>query len=323
MGEEGEGEGAAEGEGEGEGAAEGEGEGPAEGEGEGVAEGEGEGEGPGDLPICIARARMESVPDFEAFPDDASPLVTVPLPEVLLQAVTGETAPDAVSFQWSTLEVPTGSRSVFTPDSTAAEPRYRLDLAGHYGFELRVSRRVGVTSKCRVWVEARPREDLYVELVWDTPGDRDQTDDRGTDLDLHLLDARGAWFCPEWDCWSGNMNPDWGDAGDELDDPRLFWNDTDGAGPEMIWIDGLPGQAKLRLGVHQVDDGGIGRSDALVRVHMQGKLAWESERRALRDVDGFAEVGVIDWANRKVEPVHTYVVPAPRGPCDGTDPVPG
>ena len=70
----------------------------------------------------------------------------------------------------------------------------------------------------QVRIFAEPDEDIHLQLVWDTPGDRDQTDGTGTDVDLHFLHPNGmSWFDRLQDCFFGNPSPDWGNIG-QLDD---------------------------------------------------------------------------------------------------------
>lgn len=66
-----------------------------------------------------------------------------------------------------------------------------------------------------------PEEAVHIELIWDTPGDADQTDEgpvAGADMDLHLahplasgadLDCDGKpdpWFDTNFDCFGLTAN---------------------------------------------------------------------------------------------------------------------
>ncbi len=95
---------------------------------------------------------------------------------------------------------------------------------------------------------------LHVELTWDTPGDEDQTDEGpgvGADLDLHFmhtlyaasgpdLDGDGApdgWFDQPFDVFWFNLEPNWGSFDPSIDDePRMPFEDSDGAGPESVYL---------------------------------------------------------------------------------------
>jgi uncharacterized protein YfaP (DUF2135 family) len=66
---------------------------------------------------------------------------------------------------------------------------------------------------------------LTAEMRWSTVG---------TDVDLHLVRAGGSVFQPSNDCFFDSKNPDWGNPGDQADDPFLDKDDYDGIGPEQI-----------------------------------------------------------------------------------------
>ena len=94
-----------------------------------------------------------------------------------------------------------------------------VDLAGTYEIELRVTDVGGLTAPsescpdpvARVFINANPDEDIHIQLVWDTPGDDDQTDASGSDVDLHFLHPRGNdWFRAgggDYDCYFANPTP--------------------------------------------------------------------------------------------------------------------
>ena len=45
---------------------------------------------------------------------------------------------------------------------------------------------------CRMVINSNPDEDIHLQLVWDTPGDADQTDLDGSDVDLHFCTPVGS-----------------------------------------------------------------------------------------------------------------------------------
>ena len=51
---------------------------------------------------------------------------------------------------------------------------------------------------------------LAVQLTWHTPADPDETDNFGSDLDLHFLHPNGDWWDIPWDIHWMNLHPDWG-----------------------------------------------------------------------------------------------------------------
>ena len=138
-----------------------------------------------------------------------------------------------------------------------------------------------------------PTVGLTVQITWDTPGDPDQTDSVGSDLDLHLLhpSAGGDWES-FFDCYSGNPTPDWGMAG-EHHDANLVFEDLDGAGPEAVQLtDLLAGD--FSLGVFYVDDAGFGASFVTLEVFADGALVYQFPDRMLLAGE-FWELGSVAW----------------------------
>ena len=66
---------------------------------------------------------------------------------------------------------------------------------------------------------------ISLEVNWNTAD---------TDFDLHLVRSPGLLFSSVDDCFWRQKNPDWGMAGNALDDPFLDRDDRDGFGPETI-----------------------------------------------------------------------------------------
>jgi hypothetical protein len=159
---------------------------------------------------------------------------------------------------WSVVERPSGSVSqVFESLTSLSDPAgggpvddeltptgvFFVDLAGRYTIELQVYDNLDQVScepnaVARVEIEAVPDKDLHIQLVWSTPEDPDETDDKGTDVDLHFKhqNAGDAWggAASSWDCYFRNKAPDWGSEGDFLDNPSLDIDDINGAGPENV-----------------------------------------------------------------------------------------
>jgi len=165
---------------------------------------------------------------------------------------------EVVEWRWSIVTRPDGSVAKLVesysddthpadggPDDDPATPeaRFFVDVAGQYEFELIVVDELGQESceplaTARVTVSAVPDKDLHIQLVWTTPDDPDETDMRGTDVDLHLRHpmANGGWNTDAgaYDCYFANKTPDWGAQLDPADNPSLDIDDTNGAGPENI-----------------------------------------------------------------------------------------
>ena len=165
---------------------------------------------------------------------------------------------EVTRWSWNIIERPSGSvsqvvESLFSnadpagggPEDDQATPTatFFVDLAGRYVIELEVYDNLDQVScapnaVATVVIEAVPEKDLHIQLVWATPSDPDETDEFGTDVDLHFKHERAGdrWgnAAGEWDCYFQNSRPDWGNSGDFLDNPSLDIDDINGAGPENV-----------------------------------------------------------------------------------------
>jgi hypothetical protein len=158
------------------------------------------------------------------------------------------------------------------------------------------------------------RPGFRVELVWDTPGDPDQSDsgpEAGSDVDLHLahpmadvgqdLDGDGRpdpWFDQPYDTFWFNPHPDWGEADPQEDDPYLDRDDTDGAGAEVISLRQPEDGATYRVGVHYWSDHGYGPSAATVRIYVNSQLVFEGTANLVHH--DLWEVATLDWPSGAV-----------------------
>ena len=240
-----------------------------------------------------------------------------------------------VEYRWFMIDRPMGStsqpvESLFDPSTPGqgGEPdvtstptaRFFVDLAGEYTLELRVIDHHGAQAPsdlcpvepARMHIKAVPNEALHIQLTWDTPGDADQTDDQGTDVDLHLRhpQANGWSGFDELDCYYQNQSPDWGRQGEGGDDPSLDIDDVNGAGPENINIMRPESTGDYErgylVGVHYYSadqlggSGGLGEmeSTARVRIFVDGQVAYEGER-LLRQTDDMWTVAEIEFAGRR------------------------
>ena len=136
-----------------------------------------------------------------------------------------------------------------------------------------------------------PDEDVYAELVWSTPGDADELDSgpqAGADLDLHFTSpmAEGdGWFAAPYDCYWFESNPDWGSPDPGVDDnPKMLFDDSDGAGPEIVAIN-QPANGTYKIGVHYFADHGFGNSLAKLRVYSKQGKAFETDWVELTEGD--------------------------------------
>ena len=222
-----------------------------------------------------------------------------------------------VSYAWEVVDHPMGCPVFLVPSAQVAAPTVELNCAGSYVFQLTVWDELGVmscnTAKAKVIV-VPCCGGFHIELLWDTPGDPDQTDEgpeAGSDLDLHLLhpfaqgwDADGdgipdGWFDQPWDCFWFNPHPEWGSIDPAADDnPSLDRDDTDGLGPENINLND-PEPETYRVGVHYWDDHKYGLSSVTVRVYFMGMIVWENAGVILEDKDLW-EVCTIEGATGQV-----------------------
>ena len=237
---------------------------------------------------------------------------------------------DVVRWEWTVVSRPDGSVSqpvetfdnrrrpadggVEDNDSTPTA-LFFVDLAGNYEIELRVFDNLGQVScdpnsAARVVVEAIPEKDLHVQLVWSTPEDPDESDQSGTDVDLHVRHERGGnqWSeaAGDWDCYFLNPEPDWGVEGDFADNPTLDIDDTNGAGPENINlarpengvvydVAALYYRAQSAFGQPDLDAREERLSLVTVRIFAHGELLGEWIDRELTSVNQLWRVASLTW----------------------------
>ena len=218
-------------------------------------------------------------------------------------------------------------------DTTTPTAFFFVDLAGEYTIELRVTDALDLSAPSEICdqppatveVNARPDEDIHVQLVWHTPRDRDETDAEGSDVDMHLLHPNGrSWAVAPLDCYYANTQPDWGPRG-PAGNPSLDIDDTNGAGPENINLDQPEDTNALggpyRVGIHYyrsenfLGNSDWGPSEVTVRIFLGGQQAGEWVRELQRR-DHFWEVANIIWSagDRRVQEVNRYHNEVPRVP---------
>ncbi|MBN2496427.1 MAG: choice-of-anchor D domain-containing protein [Deltaproteobacteria bacterium] len=236
-------------------------------------------------PVSTVRllASLNQAPIADAGPDRE----VDPFDEVMLDG-SASRDPDGhlpLSFDWSLVRKPDGSSCelfIFDPVRPVLIP----DLVGIYEALLYVTDDTGLRSLLpdRVAVTAVPAEKLLVELVWDSPI---------ADLDLHLL-APGGGLGGLLDCFYNNRDPDWGQAGDDADDPHLLRDDLAGFGPETIAY-GEPVDGTYQLLVHYFaahTPSGREPTSATLRVFVDGILAAEVVERLESQEQLWTAVGV-------------------------------
>lgn len=214
-------------------------------------------------------------------------------------------------------------------DASTPNALFFVDLAGVYTIELTVVDNldlVAPSETCQqpaavITVEAQPDEDIHVQMVWNTPGDADQTDGDGSDVDLHFRHPLGNEWVGALDCYYANSNPDWGPQG-PAGDPSLDIDDVNGAGPENINLDepedtqALGGQYRVGIDYYRADNFATGRSwgpsEVTVRIFLGGVQAGEWVR-VMQDTHHFWTVGSIIWSanERRVQEINRYYQQVP------------
>lgn len=223
-----------------------------------------------------------------------------------------------VKWEWS-VEQPVGSVSQLIPAASFPNPTFEVTVAGKYVFRLKVWDEAGQESceEAVAVVTTCCSGAIHVELLWQTPGDPDETDhgpQAGSNLDLHFLHpwadgpdldgdgVKDGWFDIPFDCFWFNAHPNWGSYDPAVDDdPALDVDDTDGGGPENINL-AHPEPVVYRVGVHYWADNGYGAALATVRVWVWDQLVFKMDGVEMVE-DDIWEVCTIEWPSGKVEGV--------------------
>jgi len=250
-----------------------------------------------------ASARCKVAPDGSWANDSID---TLPLETIACDASQSSDPDGTISrYEWTLVNRPEGSSARLTPRSDIPDPSLTTNVAGEYVVELKVYDNEDTVS-CgdpeRITIEAIPDDDMLGQLTWDTPGDPDETDNSGTDLDLHMVnsdfptqDADWAWNQSPYDVYWDNPTEDWGIQGDPSDDPQLDRDDRDGAGPENISLDNPKAGKLYKYGVYYYRDNGFGESYATLRIYLQGQLQKEYKNIFLEDADYFWHGADVEW----------------------------
>lgn len=255
--------------------------------------------------------------DVVAKPDTAggawrTSVTAAPLDYVLLDASESED-PDGriVDYNWTVEEKPEGTQVNFGPweddtaDSDQSKRRFRLLTAGNYQIGLTLEDNDGFRS-CEeglITVTAIPDEKVHVELTWTNPEDPDETDEEGSDVDLHLVKmGPGEWFEEPYDVYYKNPNNGGDGSGSGIwnpENPSLDIDDTDGAGPENIQMNNPQECQWYAIGVHYFRQR-FGTAYATVRVYINERLVFEKLNKPLVEGKQFWDVARIHWPSGQV-----------------------
>jgi hypothetical protein len=274
--------------------------------------------------------------------------------EILTLDGSASTDPDSMTgapqrYEWVVISRPEGSTAEpvesFTnigrpadggreDDPLTPQAQFFVDLAGEYTIALTVTDELGFSAPSEtctqadaiIFIEARPDEDILVELVWSTPGDDNETDMVGTDIDLHLQHPDGiGWSLSPYDCYYANANPDWGPTGPQ-GNPSLDIDDVNGAGPENInlddpeFTDNTVSRGPYLVGVHYYSSGDTfgfggpdyGMSTATIRIYLFGSIEVEMQMD-LQTTANFWEVAGIIWTatEKRVQTIDRFYPTVP------------
>ena len=197
----------------------------------------------------------------------------------------GETLEIFVEYRPKLAGIDSGHFALHTDDPT--QPEVHLDLMA-----------VG---------EAPPPEDLGLTIKLDWDADL-------CDVDSHLLSPGATIFDCDADCHYGNPAPDWGVAGDWLDDPFLDVDDVDGYGPEHINIS-EPQPGTYTFIVHYYQDSfefsNAVATSASVEVSSNGQVISNFGPELLDATNRTWDVFTIEWPSKVVTKLgNTYMLPA-------------
>ena len=239
-----------------------------------------------------------------------SVLSAPPLDYIVLDGSESED-PDGriVDYEWRVIEKPDGSTVRIEPSESApgddAQREFRLLTAGTYKVGLKVKDNDGFESCNEAVVEVRadPNEKVHVELTWTNPEDPDETDDTGSDVDLHMAKmGPGQWFDAPYDIYFRNPNNGGGTGGSGIwspENPSLDIDDTNGAGPENIQMDDPQDCQWYAVGVHYYEQT-FGTAYATVRIYINGNLVFEKLNERLQRQGEFLDVARIHWPTGQV-----------------------
>ena len=174
---------------------------------------------------------------------------------------------------WEPIEFP-GMAPILEDTAVNGRVTFVPTALGDYAFRVFWTLDDGCTGEGFVTVnvsrDTGVGEGLRVVATWRTPGDPDELEDPGTDVDLHLarVTPRGLRWNSNQDCYYANRSPAWGGDGDTSNDPRLLRDELDGLGPEIIVLEN-PNE-EYYVGVYYFSDSGFGASQVTLRFYFDG-----------------------------------------------------
>ncbi len=255
---------------------------------------------------CPSAALQAKVRGKSAVPKEQ--VAAAPLDYIILDASeSSDEDGRIVEFDWRVLDKPEDVDIDLSPPSegqgeTDDERVFRLLTAGEYEIGLTVKDNDGFVScnEATVTITAIPNEQVHVELTWTNPEDPDEQDDRGSDVDVHMVKmGPGKWFEAPYDIYFQNQG-----SGDDSgiwnpESPSLDIDDTDGAGPENIQMDDPARCQWYAVGVHYYKQL-FGTAYATIRIYINEELVYERPNQPLRQGGEFWDVARIHWPTGRV-----------------------
>lgn len=275
----------------------------------------------GVCPVASAGAYIRGVSQIPRPTLTAAPLQYI----VLDGTASSDEDGRIVDYEWEFVRTPPG----VAPQLTATEQdptnmdqskrEFRLLTAGVYEVELKVRDNDGFLNcgdPAKVTVVAIPNEKILVELTWTNPSDPDETDNIGSDVDIHFAKMGPAqWFEAPYDIFFRNPNNGAGNDGNGLwgpESPSLDIDDRDGLGPENVQMNDPAACEWYAIGVHYYKQM-FGTAYATVRVYINGALVFEKVNKPMTRGGQFWDVARIHWDSARVYEVDNILEAAPVG----------
>lgn len=263
----------------------------------------------GICPVADAGAYVRGVSAIPRQSISAAPLQYV----VLDGSASSDEDGRVVDYMWEVVAWPAGTTQPqldCTDEDVAcndmSKRQFRLLTAGEYVVDLRVRDNEGFVNcgdPARVVIRSVPAEKILVELTWTNPEDPDETDDVGSDVDLHLVKmGPGAWFQTPYDVYFRNPNNGAGSEANGIwtpESPSLDIDDRDGAGPENIQMDDPANCEWYAIGVHYYRQL-FGTAYATIRVYINQQLVYEAINKPMTRGGQFWDVARIHWDSGQV-----------------------
>lgn len=206
---------------------------------------------------------------------------------------------DPLRWTWRIHRQPAGANASFS-DPSSPTPTFTTDTPGDYVIGLDVEDALDLpcrpasgdpTEPCATKaLQIRSEDDLVIELVWD----------KGTDLDLHLVEEGGE-FLTEDDCFWANPSPDFGEVGNPEDDPLFAKEAIKGPGmEEIVFTRPSPGRYMPAVVFAQELGAPNPSTTATLKIHMFGVQV--AERTVTLDYAGqMWKPLIIDWPTGEIE----------------------